>query len=133
MDTTDFDRQLGDLVWMLITGMRAGYTLQEVFEWLSNDSPDPIASACKDLTADLQAGLTFEAAFAKIKKKIPSPYLAQVIAALQAHQQVSGDPFPFLEPVCTEILEKVGSDKAFSEAMRRLATAVGAHLPDWID
>jgi pilus assembly protein TadC len=133
MDTTDFDRQLGDLVWMLITGMRAGYTLQEVFEWLSNDSPDPIASACKDLTADLQAGLTFEAAFAKIKKKIPSPYLAEVITALQASQQVSGDPFPFLEPVCTEILEKVGSDKAFSEAMRRLATAVGAHLPDWID
>jgi Flp pilus assembly protein TadB len=50
-DTTAFDRQAGDMVWSIVTGLYAGYSLPEVIQTLSETAPEPTATALKRLQA----------------------------------------------------------------------------------
>ena len=128
-DTTSFDRQLADLIWIMITALRSGYSLRQVFEQLVSESPEPAASACAQVTADLKSGLSLNQALANWQQAVPSIYLGDVVTAILKHQQAEGNLPAVLEPIGETILGKVGTDKAFSPAMRRLAQSVGASLP----
>lgn len=129
-DTTAFDRQLGDLVCVMTIALRAGYGLRQILEILSTEAPEPTASACKRWVADLEAGLSYDEAFANMQKAWPSQYLAQVIAAIQGHQQTGGNLADMLEPIGDGVFKEIGSDKAFYPAMRELANSVCAPLPE---
>lgn len=128
-DTASFDRQLGDLVWMMINGLRAAYSLEQVFEALSQETPEPAASAFKRLHADLSAGLSLDAAFANLKKAVPSQHLADVLAVIQLHRQ-DWETANLLEPLSEKIIAQVGSDPALYPAMHRQAAALGASVPE---
>jgi Flp pilus assembly protein TadB len=128
-DTTSFDRQLGDIVWMIITGLRAGYNLKQVFEALSRETPEPAASVFKRLNADLGAGLGFDQAFANLKQFVPSKYLSDVLAVIQLQRQ-DWETANLLEPLSEEIVAQAGSDPALYTAMHRQAEILGANVPE---
>jgi hypothetical protein len=128
-DTTTFDRQLGDLVWMIINGLRAGYNLKQVFEALSKEVPEPAASAFKRLHADLSAGLTLDEAFANLKRAVPSKHLADVLAVIQGHYP-DWETSNLLEPLSEKIIAQAGSDPALYAAMHRQAKNLGASVPE---
>jgi hypothetical protein len=129
MDTTAFDRQLGNAVWMIINGLRAGYDLKQVFEALSKETPEPVASAFKRLHVDLSAGLALDEALANLKRAIPSKHLAEVLAVIQQHGQ-DWKTANLLEPLSEKIIAQVGSDPALYPAMHRQAEALGASVPE---
>ncbi len=128
-DTTAFDRQLGDVVCMIITGIRAGYNLRQVFEALSHEVPEPAASAFKRLHADLSAGLTMDEAFANLKRDVPSKHLADVLAVIQEQRQ-GWETANLLEPLSAAIIAQAGSDPALYPAMQRQAITLGAPVPE---
>ena len=129
-DTLSFDRQAGDMVWSMMTGLFAGYSLSQVVEALSRSAPEPTASAFKRLHADLTSGLTLEQGLANMLEAVPSRHLAQVIAVIQEQRKTGGNLAWLLAPLVDEILQQVPSDGSFYPAMRQEAKDLGAQLPD---
>ncbi len=129
-DTLSYDKQMGDLVWSLMTGLHAAYSLPQVIEAISLEAPEPTASAFKRLHADLTSGLSLEQGLANLHKAVPSQYLDQVIAVIQEQTRTGGNLGDLLAPLVDEILEQVPSDGTFFPAMRREAENLGAPLPE---
>jgi len=128
-DTTSLDCQLADLIWMMVTALRAGYPVQQVFEQLASDVPEPAASACAQVAADLNGGLPLNQALMNWQQATPSIYLEDMIAVFLAHGKEGGNLPALLEPVGEAVFGAVGSDLTFIPAMQRLAQSVGASLP----
>ena len=129
-DTAAFDRQAGDMVWSLMTGLFAGYSLPQVIKAISIQAPEPTASAFKRLHADLDAGLTLEQGLANLVKVVPSKHLAQVVAVIEEQRKTGGNLAWLLAPLVDEILQQVPSDGSFYPAMRQEAKDLGAQLPE---
>ncbi len=131
MDTLSFDRQLGDVIWMMVTGLRSGYSLLQVFDTLSQETPEPSRSAFKQLFADLRSGLGYEVAFANLQKTVPSRRLDEILEAIKNNDNYEGGMLPeLLDRLSDKFLQEVGSDPAMYEAMRTLATWVQAKVPE---
>jgi tight adherence protein B len=130
VDTTPLDRQLGDLVTVLAMALRSGYSLRQAFGTLSARAPQPTAGVLQAWVADLEAGHTYDQAFAHMQQAWPSPHLAQIGEAIARNQQIGGNLADQLDPLGEQIYRAVGSDEAFYPEMRHLAEAVGAPLPD---
>jgi len=129
-DTAAFDRQAGDMVWSLVTGLLAGYDLSQVIKAISIQAPEPTASAFKRLHADLNAGLSLEGGLANMLKAVPSKYLKQVVAVIEEQRKSGGHLAWMLEPLVDDILKQVPSDGAFYPAMRKEAEDLGASVPE---
>jgi hypothetical protein len=129
-DTVSFDRQAGDLVWSMVTGLRAAYSLPQVIEAMSVNAPEPTASAFKRLHADLNAGFSLEQGLANMLKAVPSKYLKQVVAVIEEQRKSGGHLAWMLEPLVDDILKQVPSDGAFYPAMRKEAEELGASVPE---
>lgn len=129
-DTLSFDRQLGDLVWSLVTGLFAGYNLRQVIEAIAKEAPEPTAGAFQRLDADLNAGLSLDEGLENLLEAVPSQYLEQVIDVIMEQHRAGGNLAELLEPLVDDILQQVGSDGAFYPAMRKEAEQLGAPLPD---
>jgi hypothetical protein len=129
-DTLSFDHQAGDMVWSMMTGLFAGYSLPQVIKAISIQAPEPTASAFKRLHADLTSGLSLEQGLANMLEAVPSRHLAQVIAVIQEQRKTGGNLAWLLEPLVDEILQQVPSDGSFYPAMRQEAKDLGAQVPD---
>ena len=129
-DLTAFDRQLGDAVWMLATGLLAGYSLKQVIQALAAETPEPVASAFRRLHDDLEAGLSLDEACANLKKAVPSTHLAEVLAVIQQQRQTGDNLAELLVPVGEKIIQQAGSDPALYTAMRQQAEQLGAQVPE---
>lgn len=123
------DQQIGDMVWSIATGLRAGYNLREVFQALSAEAPEPAASACRLLLADLEKGLDLGAALAAWKQALPSAPLARLADLLDHHLRAGGHLPGLLDDLEADLLREYGSDPAYYPAMRREAGQLGAKIP----
>ncbi|MBN1140118.1 MAG: type II secretion system F family protein [Anaerolineae bacterium] len=130
MDTISLDRQLSDFVIVVGLALRSGYSLRQVIEAMPGRAPEPTASLCKSVVADLEAGCTYDEAFANAQKAWPSPYLAQIVETIVRHQQSGGNLADQLDPLAEQIYQAAGSDEAFYPEMRELADAVKGPLPE---
>jgi hypothetical protein len=129
-DIAAFDRQVGDLVWSIMTGLRAAYSLPQVIEAISLEAPEPTASAFKRLHAELTSGLPLEQGLANLIKAVPSKHLAQVVAVIEEQCKSGGNLAWLLAPLADEILKQAPSDGTFYPAMRVEAKTLGATLPE---
>lgn len=130
MDTTALNRQLSDFVHVLVTALRSAYTVRQTFEYLTTAAPEPTASVLKGWIADLEAGHTYDDAYAHMREVWPSPYLAQIVETIVKHQQVGGNLAVQLDPLVDQIYREVGTDEAFYPEMRIQAKQLGARLLD---
>ena len=130
MDTSLLDRQLSDFVHVMVTALRSGYSVRQIWEYLTEQAPEPTASLCRGILADLEAGRTYDEALANAQKAWPSPYLAQIVETFVQHQQIGGNLAFQLDPLVDQIYHEVGSDEAFYPEMRIQAKQLGAQLLD---
>lgn len=130
MDTTTLDRQLADCVFVLATALRAGYALRQCIEVMAQIAPEPTISVFQGLLADMEAGCTYDEAFANAQKNWPSPHLAQIIETIVQNQQAGDNLADQLAPLSKPIYQAVGTDEAFYPEMRRQAQELGNLLPD---
>jgi Flp pilus assembly protein TadB len=124
------DRQLGDMIWSISCGMRAGYNVRQVFEALAAEAPEPAATAARRFLAGLEKGGGFESALRAWKEAFPSPSLARLADLLDQHHQAGGNLADLIDPLGDELVRERGSDPAFYEPMRKQAKILGASVPD---
>jgi len=130
MDTTSLDRQLGDLIYVLVKALRSGYSLRESVRIMAETAPEPLSCALQGWQADLEAGHTHEEALAKLRIAWPSPYLAQIVETVLQNQGGGSPLADQIAPLSEQIYAAVGSDEAFYPEMRRQAECLGGPLPD---
>ena len=128
MDINALERQLGDLTWCISTGLRAGYSLKQVFETLADQAPEPAVQVFRRLLSDLNSGLSFEATLGNLKAIFPSAAFGRFVDACLQHQS-GGDLAELLDPLSEDLVRQYGSDPGFHVVMRQEAETLGAELP----
>ena len=127
--TEALDRQLGDMIWSISCGLRAGYSVRQVFEALVNEAPEPAASAARRFLEEINQSNDYAAALRAWKQAIASPSLARLADLMEQQRQTGGNLADQLDPLGEELLRECGSDPAFYPALRRQAQALGAATP----
>lgn len=109
-DTTEFDRQLGESVHMMVLLLRVGYPLQMIFENLARTLPKPISETFQTLASSTYTEMEVIAELEVIHRQIPSTHLKDVVTAFWHHHNQGGELANWLEPVATGIIKQVGVD-----------------------
>jgi Flp pilus assembly protein TadB len=109
-DTTEFDRQLGESVHMMVLLLRVGYPLHMIFEKLARTLPKPISETFQTLASSTYTEMEVIAELEVINQQIPSIHLKDVVTAFWHHHNQGGDLANWLEPVATGIIKQVGVD-----------------------
>ena len=130
MGTAALDRQMGDVLWMIKCALLSAYTLRQAFEGLAGAEPEPAASMCRQVVADLQQRVTIDEALARVQEAYPSPYLARFAQAIQRHGVAGGTLARSLGAIADEALAEVGSDRALYPRLRYTAMVLGATIPE---
>jgi Flp pilus assembly protein TadB len=129
INTRSFDHQLADIVWIMVTALRAGYSLRQVFEKLAAEAHEPAAGACAQVVADLSSGLSLDQALTNWQKAVPSIYLREVVSTILKYRQDGGNLADMLEPVGEDILARVGTDESLLPMMQAFAHSIEASPP----
>jgi Flp pilus assembly protein TadB len=130
MMNNGLDRQLGDLTWSLATGLRAGYSLRQVFAALAEEAPEPAAGACRRLLELIAQHGDIQAALAAWTQAMPSSALTRLVTVLLQQPEGGGNLPDQLDPLTDQFLTECGSDPVFYPAMRREAAQLGAKTPE---
>jgi tight adherence protein B len=103
----DFDNQLGDMLNLVVNGLRAGYSSMQALESVSRELPPPISDEFRRVVQEIQLGLPQEAALANLKRRVPSPDLDFVVTAINIQREVGGNLAEILDNISFTIRERV--------------------------
>ncbi len=130
-DTTLLDRQLSDAVWLLVGGLRSGYSLPQCLEALAVETPAPASQVFGCIVDALRSDQPIEKALDAAHRAWPSAHLKRIVDAILAHRRTGSNLAVQIEPLYEEIRAQAGSDEALYPAMRRQAYQLGRPLPDY--
>jgi tight adherence protein B len=102
-----FDGQLGDMLNLVVNGLRAGYSVMQALEAVSKELPPPISVEFKRLVQEMQLGIPMEAALANLTRRIPSKDLDFVVTAINVQREVGGNLAEILDSISYTIRERV--------------------------
>jgi len=129
--TETLDRQLGDMITMMVVGFRAGYSICQSFEAVMLEAPEPASSAARRFLEEIQKSGSYEAALKAWKEALPSPSLARLADLMDHQRQTGGNLAEMLDPLSEELLRDCGTDPAFYEPLLRQAEQLGVkQLPE---
>jgi tight adherence protein B len=102
-----FDNQLGDMLNLVVNGLRAGYSVMQALEAVSKELPPPISVEFRRVVQEMQLGLAMESALANLNRRIPSKDLDFVITAINVQREVGGNLAEILDTISYTIRERV--------------------------
>jgi tight adherence protein B len=102
-----FDSQLGDMLNLMVNGLRAGYSSMQAQESVSRELPAPISVEFHRVVQEIQLGLPQEAALANLLRRVPSADLDFVITAINVQREVGGNLAEILDNISYTIRERV--------------------------
>src|SRR5689334_21222807 len=102
-----FDNQLGDMLNLVVNGLRAGYSVMQALEAVGRELPNPIAIEFKRVVQEMQLGLPMEAALNNLTRRIPSKDLDFVVTAMNVQREVGGNLAEILDTITFTIRERV--------------------------
>ncbi len=102
-----FDNQLGDMLNLVVNGLRAGYSVPQALEAVSRELPAPISVEFKRVVQEMQLGLPLEQALANLTRRIPSKDLDFVVTAINVQREVGGNLSEILDTISFTIRERV--------------------------
>ncbi len=102
-----FDGQLGDMLNLMVNGLRAGYSSMQAQESVSRELPAPISVEFHRVVQEIQLGLPQEAALANLLRRVPSADLDFVITAINVQREVGGNLAEILDNISYTIRERV--------------------------
>lgn len=103
----NFDNQLGDMLNLVVNGLRAGYSVMQALESVAREMPPPIAVEFRRLVQEMQLGIPMEAALANLTRRIPSKDLDFVVTAINVQREVGGNLAEILDSISHTIRERV--------------------------
>ncbi len=102
-----FNEQLGDMLGLMVNGLRAGYSTLQAMESISKELPAPISEEFRRVVQEIQLGVTTEKALDNLLRRIPSDDLDLVITAMNVQREVGGNLAEILDTISHTIRERV--------------------------
>lgn len=102
-----FDEQLGDMLSLMVNGLRAGYSTIQALEAVAKELPPPISDEFRRVVQEMQIGLSMETALANLYRRVPSKDLDLVITAMNVQREVGGALAEILDTISDTIRERV--------------------------
>ncbi|MEN6408129.1 MAG: type II secretion system F family protein [Anaerolineaceae bacterium] len=104
---TRFNDQLGDMLNLMVNGLRAGYSTMQAMEAVSRELPPPISDEFRRVVQEMQLGIPMERAMDNLLRRIPSDDLDLVITAINVQREVGGNLAEVLDTISYTIRERV--------------------------
>jgi len=102
-----FDGQLGDMLNLIVNGLRAGFSTLQAMEAVSRELPAPISVEFHRVVQEMQLGLPMEEALDHMLRRINSDDLDMVITAVNVQREVGGNLAEILDTISYTIRERV--------------------------
>ena len=102
-----FDQQLGDMLNLMVNGLRAGYSTLQAMEAVSRELPSPICDEFRRVVQEMQLGLSMEDTLDHLLRRIQSEDLDLVITAINVQREVGGNLAEILDTISFVIRERV--------------------------
>ena len=122
-----FNDQLGDMLNLMVNGLRAGYSTMQAMEAVSREMPVPISDEFHRVVQEMQIGITMEKALDNLLRRIPSDDLDFVITAINVQREVGGNLSEILDTISFTIRERVrikGEIRVMTATVRTSATVL---------
>jgi tight adherence protein B len=103
----NFNNQLGDMLNLMVNGLRAGYSTMQAMEAVSKELPSPISVEFRRVVQEMQLGLSMEDALDHLVRRITSDDLDLVITAINVQREVGGNLAEILDVISYTIRERV--------------------------
>ncbi|MES0361303.1 MAG: type II secretion system F family protein [Anaerolineales bacterium] len=102
-----FSEQLPDMLNLMVNGLRAGFSVMQAMEAVSNELPPPISDEFKRVIQEIQIGLNIDRALDNLYRRIPSEDLDLTITAMNVQREVGGNLAEILDTISYTIRERV--------------------------
>lgn len=102
-----FNDQLGDMLNLMVNGLRAGYSTMQAMEAVSKELPSPISDEFRRVVQEMQLGVPMEKALDNLLRRIPSEDLDLVITAINVQREVGGNLAEIMDTISYTIRERV--------------------------
>lgn len=102
-----FNDQLGDMLNLMVNGLRAGYSTMQAMEAISKELPPPISDEFRRVVQEMQLGVPMETALDNLLRRIPSDDLDFVVTAINVQREVGGNLSEILDSISFTIRERV--------------------------
>ncbi|MDX9992230.1 MAG: type II secretion system F family protein [Anaerolineales bacterium] len=102
-----FNNQLGDMLNLMVNGLRAGYSTMQAMEAISKELPPPISEEFRRVVQEMQLGISMEKALDNLLRRIPSEDLDFVVTAVNVQREVGGPLAEILDTIAYTIRERV--------------------------
>jgi tight adherence protein B len=102
-----FNDQLGDMLNLMVNGLRAGYSTMQALEAVSRELPAPICDEFHRVVQEMQIGIPMEKALENLLRRIPSEDLDFVVTAINVQREVGGNLSEILDNISFTIRERV--------------------------
>jgi len=102
-----FNNQLGDMLNLMVNGLRAGYSTPQAMEAVSRELPAPISVEFHRVVQEMRLGISMEEALDHLVRRITSDDLDLVITAINVQREVGGNLAEILDVISYTIRERV--------------------------
>lgn len=122
-----FNDQLGDMLNLMVNGLRAGYSTMQAMEAVSRELPVPISDEFHRVVQEMQIGIPMERALENLLRRIPSDDLDFVVTAINVQREVGGNLSEILDTISFTIRERVrikGEIRVMTATVRTSATVL---------
>ena len=102
-----FNDQLGDTINLMVNGIRAGYSILQAMEAVSQEMGSPISEEFGRVVREVQLGIALEEAMEHMLRRVPSDDLDMMITAINVQREVGGNLAEVLNSISFTIRERV--------------------------
>jgi len=102
-----FNDQLGDMLNLMVNGLRAGYSVMQALESVSRELPPPICDEFRRVVQEMQIGIPMEKSLDNLLRRIPSEDLDFLVTAINVQREVGGNLAEILDSISFTIRERV--------------------------
>jgi tight adherence protein B len=102
-----FNDQLGDMLNLMVNGLRAGFSTMQAMEAVSKELPAPISDEFRRVVQEMQLGVNMEQSLDNLLRRIPSDDLDLMITAINVQREVGGNLAEILDTISYTIRERV--------------------------
>ena len=102
-----FNDQLGDMLSLMVNGLRAGYSTLQAMESVAKEMPAPISEEFRRVVQEVTLGVSTEKALDNLVRRIPSDDLDLVVTAIKVQREVGGNLAEILDTISHTIRERV--------------------------
>lgn len=124
-----FDNQLGDMLNLMVNGLRAGFSTLQAMQAVSRELPAPISVEFNRVVQEIQLGIPMEEALDHILRRITSDDLDMCVTAINVQREVGGNLAEILDTISYTIRERVrirGEISALTAQGRATAWVISA-------